>query len=234
MNIQYKVEPYTVAKSSWPKTGRHILATYDHEIVVVYQAYKLSIAKWVVNNQTFIGCPDYSTDRMTWIKPNFLWMMYRSGWATKTSQERILAIAVRREGFEEILRLSKRHGKDKALEESSKCQSKYGSDDVRIQWDPDHDVHGNNLERRAIQLGLRGNALKTFLSEWVVAIHDITEFVHQQYQFVKDDNLNLLQVPAEKVYVISDSNLCKHLGLDQLDDTELKEQGNYVHGKDDG
>jgi len=25
-------------------------------------------------------------NRMTWIKPNFLWMMYRSGWASKKNQ----------------------------------------------------------------------------------------------------------------------------------------------------
>ncbi|MFM7854759.1 MAG: DUF4291 family protein [Flammeovirgaceae bacterium] len=27
-----------------------------------------------------------SLNRMTWMKPNFLWMMYRSGWATKHNQ----------------------------------------------------------------------------------------------------------------------------------------------------
>ena len=45
-----------------------------------------------VANQTFLKCKDYSTTRMTWIKPNFLWMMYRSGWAEKKGQENILAI----------------------------------------------------------------------------------------------------------------------------------------------
>ena len=40
---------------------------------------------------------------MSWIKPNFLWMMYRSGWATKESKERILAIRLRRSFFDELL-----------------------------------------------------------------------------------------------------------------------------------
>ncbi len=39
-------------------------------------------------------------NRMTWIKPNFLWMMYRSGWAVKKNQERILAIKLTKKGFE--------------------------------------------------------------------------------------------------------------------------------------
>lgn len=41
--------------------------------------------------------------RMTWIKPNFLWMMYRSGWAQKKNQEVILAIRICRSFFEELL-----------------------------------------------------------------------------------------------------------------------------------
>ena len=31
--------------------------------------------------------------------------------------------------------------------------------EVRLQWDPDHDPHGRPLARRALQLGLRGEAL---------------------------------------------------------------------------
>jgi hypothetical protein len=37
---------------------------------------------------------------MTWIKPSFGWMMYRSGWAAKPGQERILAIEISRTGFD--------------------------------------------------------------------------------------------------------------------------------------
>jgi len=37
---------------------------------------------------------------MTWIKPSFRWMMYRSGWATKPGQEHVLAVTIARPGFE--------------------------------------------------------------------------------------------------------------------------------------
>jgi Domain of unknown function (DUF4291) len=40
---------------------------------------------------------------MTWIKPNFLWMMYRSGWGRKEGQEVTLAIRIKRSAFDEIL-----------------------------------------------------------------------------------------------------------------------------------
>ena len=41
----------------------------------------------------------FSYQRMSWIKPNFLWMMYRCGWATKEGQERVLAIELPRREF---------------------------------------------------------------------------------------------------------------------------------------
>lgn len=40
---------------------------------------------------------------MSWIKPNFLWMMYRCGWGTKPDQKIVLAIRLRRTGFDELL-----------------------------------------------------------------------------------------------------------------------------------
>lgn len=40
---------------------------------------------------------------MSWIKTNFLWMMYRCGWCTKKNQERVLAVRITREGFDTIL-----------------------------------------------------------------------------------------------------------------------------------
>lgn len=40
---------------------------------------------------------------MSWIKPNFLWMIFRSGWATKENQERVLAMFLRREAFDILM-----------------------------------------------------------------------------------------------------------------------------------
>jgi hypothetical protein len=47
------------------------------EAILVYQAFKPEIGKYAVEHQRFTGCPGYSSTRMTWIKPNFLWMMFR-------------------------------------------------------------------------------------------------------------------------------------------------------------
>jgi hypothetical protein len=47
------------------------------EAILVYQAFKPEIGRYAVANQRFTGCEAYSPTRMTWIKTNFLWMMFR-------------------------------------------------------------------------------------------------------------------------------------------------------------
>ena len=80
---------------------RRISALYDDRTIRVYQAYNNQISDEALKLGTF--GPSFKTERMTWIKPSFLWMMYRSNWGTKVNQERILAIDILRDGFDEIL-----------------------------------------------------------------------------------------------------------------------------------
>ena len=85
---------------------------------------------------------------MSWVKTNFLWMMYRCGWCTKKGQEKVLAVRITRQGFAAILShaLTGQQEKERGMKEKSL---------VRLQWDPDHDPTGAHVKRRAIQLGLR-------------------------------------------------------------------------------
>ena len=66
-------------------------AEWDEEGVFVYQAFKDSIADWALENQRF-GGPEFNPRRMTWIKPSFAWVLYRSEYARKDNQTRILKI----------------------------------------------------------------------------------------------------------------------------------------------
>lgn len=195
-------EPYPAQKERWPRTGKHILAQFDDERVVVYQAFNPAIGQYAATHGQFGG--PFSLTRMSWIKPNFLWMMYRCGWAQKDNQETVLAVSLRRDAFEEIL----------AQAVHSTCVPEvYGSaatwkqavarSDVRLQWDPDHKPQGHPLERRAIQLGLRGKTLALYAQEWIVGIEDITGFVREQHQHVWGGELNQLVTPREEVYPVS-------------------------------
>ena len=130
-------------------------------------------------------------------------MMYRSGWATKKGQERILAIDMEREGFNIILAQAVLSSFDKDIYGTyEKWKLKFESSEVRCQWDPDRDIYGNPLERRTIQLGLSGNILKKYKKEWVVKITDITEEVIHMRNAIKNNNFKKEMLPVEIEYKI--------------------------------
>lgn len=194
----------------WPASGRHILASFDADTIVVYQAYAADIADHAVAHQRFGG--RFSFQRMSWIKPNFLWMMYRSGWATKEGQGRILAIRLSRAFFDDLLVRAVpssfargRHATEpewrQAVEES----------EVRLQWDPDHDPNGAKQERRALQLGLRGESLRRYATTEVREIVDMTAFVHE---LRANAGLDRLITPREEIYVPVDRAASQNVGLD--------------------
>jgi len=143
---------------------RNIYAVYDDKTIRVYQAYNNEIADEALKLGKFGS--KFSLTRMTWIKPSFLWMMYRSGWASKQGQERILAIDLKREGFDEIVKnavlSSFREVSDLSKEE---WKERLENSEVRCQWDPDRDIYGNPIGRRAIQLGIKGETVKKYINE---------------------------------------------------------------------
>lgn len=198
---------------AWPQSGRHILAQYDETSIYVYQAYRPSIAQFAVDQQRFGG--EFSYSRMSWIKPNFLWMMYRSGWATKEHQERILAIRLHRSFFDELLcsAVPSSFDPDRYVSHGQ-WQQAVSQSEVRLQWDPDHDPTGRPLARRAIQLGLRGNSLRRFGERDLLSIEDITAFVADQRQHLPN-HLDALIVPEERIYRPADAALAIAVGIDR-------------------
>ena len=204
-------EPYLVQAARWPISGRHILAQFDDASVVVYQAYKPAIGQFAVKNGHFGG--EFSLSRMSWIKPNFLWMMYRCGWASKEGQEVVLAVRLKRSAFDEILRLAVHSSfVPEIYENESVWKSAVANSDVRLQWDPDHDPSGASVQRRAIQLGLRGDVLAKYAKEWLIGIEDVSEFVRVQSQR-SGSPFDRLITPKEEVYPVNDSEVARRLGL---------------------
>ncbi|MEF2279285.1 DUF4291 domain-containing protein [Deinococcus sp. YIM 134068] len=202
--------PYLEQTAGWPSTGRHILAQFDDTSVVVYQAYRPAIGHHAATHGRFGG--EYSFSRMSWIKPNFLWMMYRSGWGTKPDQEVTLALRLRREGFEELLAqaVASSFGASPFSTQES-WRAALQQSDVRLQWDPDHDPAGQPLARRAIQLGLRGRALRRLNDEWLLDVEDISDFVREQRAHIATPER--LLTPLERVYPVFNSATAERLGL---------------------
>ena len=185
----------------------------DENSIIVYQAYRPSIAKFAIQHQRFGG--DFSYSRMSWIKPNFLWMMYRAGWATKEGQEHILAIRIHRPFFDELLEsaIASSYAAS-GLESHETWEKAVAESDVRLQWDPDHDPHGHKLPRRAIQLGLRGEKLRLFGQEQIISIEDITPLVREQHSRLMS-SLHDFETPVERPYQPSSPTAALAIGLNR-------------------
>lgn len=212
--MKIKVKKYKEQLQDWPQKGHHIMAQYDDKKIIVYQSYRKQIGEFAVRNQYFGG--SFSLERMTWIKPNFLWMMYRNGWGSKDGQEYVLAIHLKMEAFKKYLENAVYSSYNQNLgisEYEWKNQVKESS--VRLQWDPDHDPFGNKLDRRAIQIGLRNNFIHSFAKDDIILIEDISDFVKEQYQFVLNNALENLMIPEEKPLLFEDHDLNKKLKLDE-------------------
>jgi hypothetical protein len=210
-------EPYLAQIARLPKTGRHVVAQFDDESVIVYQAYRPAIGNFAARQGYFGG--EFSLNRMSWIKPNFLWMMYRCGWASKEGQEVVLAVRLKRTAFDEILRravhstlVPEVYGNLAAWKEA------VATSDVRLQFDPDHSPSGSPVERRAIQLGLRGEVLAKYAREWLLGIEDVSEFVREQSRHARSPYSRLV-TPREEVYPVTDAEVAARLGLEvEVDD----------------
>lgn len=213
--MKLELTNYLEQKKCWPDSGKHIMAQYTDEYIVVYQAYRPEIGHFAATNQFFGGA--YSYSRMSWVKPNFLWMMYRCGWGVKEGQEVTLAIKLKRDYFESILlNAVEASFNPKSYESREQWQSAVQSSNVRLQWDPDHDPRGVKQERRAIQLGLRNDFLLPFKGEGIVGIEDISDFVSEQRELVNSGNLEKLLTPLESIYIPMNDKVVSSVGLDSL------------------
>lgn len=190
---------------------RNVFASYDEQGIWVYQAFKPSI----VESALLRGTLDkgFSLDRMTWIKPSFGWMLYRSGYASKHRQEAILKIKISHEGFREILSQSVETSFNPDLYESENhWRLALDHSEVRHQWDPDRSLIGERLERRAIQIGIRGETVQKYVRTWIIGLEEVTELAKRIGQAVREKRKETPEVPAEIEYTVS-RELQQRLGI---------------------
>ena len=180
---------------------KQIRAVYTDTTIRVYQAYSDAIADAALAAGRFVS-PPFKMERMTWIKPSFLWMMYRAGWGGKDdNQKRILAIDISREGFEWALRHACLSHPPAGIDGEAWQQMK-AAHPVRIQWDPERSLKLEPLPHRSIQIGLSGEAVPRYVNEWIQNISEITDTAQQIRSLVAQDNLAAAEalLPHERVY----------------------------------
>jgi Domain of unknown function (DUF4291) len=159
---------------SGPAGYRQIRAAYTDWAITVYQAFPDAIADAALASGTLVA--PFSRSRATWIKPSFLWMAYRCGWAAKAGQERVLAIEISRAGFEWALEHSGLTHYDPVVhQDAAAWHRRLSMTCVRIQWDPERDLHLEPLGHRSIQVGLTGEAVTRYTDDWIISITEETQ-----------------------------------------------------------
>lgn len=112
---------------------KEVFARYDKQCIRVYQAYNATIAKEAVALHTF--GKNFNLCRMTWIKPSFLWLMYRSNWGTKKDQEYILALDIYLTEFNSLLKKAVLTSPDSASYNGAQWERAFAETTVYCQWD---------------------------------------------------------------------------------------------------
>lgn len=189
-----------------------IRAVYDRDSITVYQAYNKQIAQLAFQQQKFVS--PFSFQRMTWIKPSFLWLMGRSNWANKSGQEHILAIRIPRDFWEMLL--SQSVHTDPSLFQPQHNQpwlDIFEQAQVHIQWDPERNLKGAKLEHRSIQIGISRFLIHSF-NDAILSIEDISPKVQKMAQFRREGQYKHAEklLPKERIYPVS-ASLKRHLNI---------------------
>ncbi|WP_405851338.1 DUF4291 domain-containing protein [Streptomyces sp. NBC_00090] len=168
-----------------------IRADYDAHTIVVYQAYAPAIADAALRAGRFVA--PFSFRRMTWIKPSLMWLMHRSNWARKPGQERVLAVRMTREGWEDALSQAVLTTADPAAVAQAA---------VHVQWDPERSPRGAALNHYSIQVGIGRHLVRTFNDDWIVGLTDLTPQVRKAASLIRTGHAARSQglLPAERAY----------------------------------
>ncbi|MFJ4782911.1 DUF4291 domain-containing protein [Streptomyces sp. NPDC088794] len=188
-----------------------IRAAYSESTITVYQAYSPEIGLPAVRDGRFPAA--WKRERMTWIKPSFMWMMYRCGWGTKAGQETVLAVEIARDGFEWALRHACLSSYVRGVHpDQATWQRELKRAPARVQWDPERDLRLQPLPYRSLQLGLSGEAVRRYADEWTVGIRDVTPLVHEIHALVSDGDQDSAArlLPRERPYLVGEE-LLAHL-----------------------
>lgn len=192
---------------------QEIRAEFDNKTITVYQAYSKEIAIPAIKNNRFEA--PFSFNRMTWIKPSYLWLMERSNWGEKANQEYILGIKIKRESWEKALSLGVLTHPDKDIYSNGfEWEKQFNEAKVHIQWDPERTLRGGKLEERTIQVGISRFLIDEFNNDWIVEIIDLTPLTKKINQLRKIGKYTEAKklLPNERIYTIN-SEIEKRIGI---------------------
>ena len=177
-----------------------VRADFNKNSIIIYQAFRPQIALPALDEQKFVA--PFSFERMTWIKPSFLWLMARSNWGRKNNQH-ILGIRISREGWEKALNAGILTTPQPQIYGSyDNWQQKFSQAKVHIQWDPERNIFGKKSNLRSIQVGISRFMIREYVDDWIYEIIDYTPLTKKIYTLLqKGDSTKAKKLlPPEKPY----------------------------------
>ena len=180
-----------------------VRADFNSSSIVVYQAYNDAIADAALEANHFV--PPFSSGRMTWIKPSFLWLMERSNWGQKANQTRILKVRMSRVGWDEALSLGVLTSFEAGVHASPTAWRKeFEAAPVHVQWDPERSPRGADVGINSIQVGLGRAIIERFIRDWTTDISDLTPLVRRIHTLQTKGHTDAARrlLPPEKPYVV--------------------------------
>jgi hypothetical protein len=180
---------------------RQVRAVYTPETITVYQGCPVPVALAAAKAGRFV--PPFLRDRMTWLKPSFLWMMYRSQWAAPDTQERVLAVEMTREGFEWALAHSGLAQYDHAFfPDRERWAATLNDSPVRVQWEQERSLQLKPLPHRTLRVGLGVEVIDRYVQDWTVDITDVTHQARRIGDLVRrgDESRADQMLPQERPY----------------------------------
>lgn len=82
------------------------------------------------------------------------------------------------------------------------------------QWDPERDVIGRRLDRQAIQIGIRGEVIRKYVSDFIIGVENVSALAHEIGRLNKAGSENFPELPLEREYPVSDE-LFARLGCER-------------------
>ncbi|XP_045208525.2 uncharacterized protein LOC123560398 [Mercenaria mercenaria] len=123
-------------------------------------------------------------------------MMFRCD----VEHENVLAISMKREGFEELLR---------AYVKDIKSNRPIG--EVKVKWNSDRSVMGERLVRSVPEIRIRGDMLQHFKNIWTLRVKDISGYVENQKWLIGTSDAESSWTPKESVNRTELAHVCSKL-----------------------
>jgi hypothetical protein len=197
-----------------PERGRHVLATFGDDTVVVWQAHGHAVADWALEHGRF-GGEGWKLDRVTRMRTSLPSLLERCEWGQRPGRERVLAVHLTRAGFDAMLHQAVHAEYEPAVyptRRSWHLATRYAL--VSVAWFPDLDARGRGLQRQTMRIGLRGLALRTWSEQWVVGVEDWTDTVRGWRATPSADT----PVPVVRTYPVDDATRRRLIGEPPLEE----------------